>query len=296
MAYTMANIKIGWQMNGLKSQPFEKTLEWAKSINVQTVELPAWPQDKICDVDKILAGNKAMVLEPLKKTGIEAATIVYCTNLLDSDDKKRNEYHTHFKKVIDVAHTLEVPIVACFVGSNGTRNLYPEMAAFEEHFIPLLEYAKDQDIKLAIENCPAGGNNIGNNPKMWDTLIFEVADEFDNLGLEFDPSHLVWLQVDWAAALDEFLEKGKVFCCHAKDTKMNMANLKREGILSMQPTWWKARMPGLGDVDWKLFMDILKKHDFNGAVQIEHEDPDYGGNKYQEGIKLGIEHLYKSMQ
>ncbi len=292
----MANIKLGWQMNGLKDMEYDKVLQWASKIGIESIELQAWPNDPFCNVDEVIEGQKEKVLRPLEEYGIEPATLVYCVNLLAPNEKLREEYHKHFKKVVDAADILNVPIVSCFVGSSGMNKLWPEMAAFEECFLPLLDYAEQKDIKLAIENCPSGGNNIANNPKMWETLIFEAAADYDNLGLEFDPSHLVWLHVDWAKALDHFLEKGKIFCCHAKDTKIDKEALGWEGIMNLNPTWKKAKMPGMGDVDWKSFMKHLKKHDFEGSVLIEHEDPDYRGKKYQKGVELGFRHLKNSLE
>src|SRR6056297_2748622 len=287
----MSKIHIGWQTNGLKSISFEKALEWASKTGIETVEMQAWPNDPFCNVNDVLAGNSSKILKPLEKYGIEPVTLMYCVNHLNPNQKMRNEYAKHMKKVIESAQTLEIPLVSCFIGSAGRRQMWPEMAAFEEHFLPILEFARDHDVKMAIENCPSGGNNIANNPKMWNTLIFEVAEEFDNLGLEFDPSHLVWLMIDWESALEEFLEKDKVFCCHAKDTEVFREKLAHEGIYCLNPTWKKARMPGLGEVDWKKFMEILKKHEFEGSVIIEHEDRDFSGNKYQEGVEIGVKNL-----
>ena len=42
-------------------------------------------------------------------------------------------------------------------------------------------------------------------------------------------------------------------------------------------------------------MDILIKHDFKGSVLIEHEDHDFKGSKYKEGVELGVKHLYNSL-
>jgi sugar phosphate isomerase/epimerase len=287
----MGDIKIGWQV-GMKHLPLEKSMAWAKTQKIETVELGAWPDDPYLKVDKILAGSKADLVDPIRNNGIEIETLAYCVNHLDSNDEAREKKNAHMIKVIDAAHSLDVDIIACFVGNAG-GNLYQNIAAVEEFFIPLLEYAKDHNIKMAIENCP--GSNIATNPGIWDLLFFEVCEEFDNFGLEFDPSHLVRLKVDYMAALKEFAEKGKIFCCHAKDTKLDESKLARYGLDSLQERWWEYKIPGLGVVDWKGFMDVLKASGFKGAVQVEHEDGEYSGSKYQEGLVLGLDTLYKAL-
>jgi sugar phosphate isomerase/epimerase len=294
LEFLMSDIKIGWQV-GLGHLPFEKVLAWAESVNVQTLELSGSPKNPHTDVDKILAGGATQLKGLLEQHHLKAETIGYCVNHLDPNEKLRNERKTHMLKVIDAAQMMEIPIVACFVGGMG-GGLFENMAAVEEHFIPILEHARDHNIKMAIENCPAGGWNIANNPGVWDTLFFEVCEEFDNFGLEFDPSHLVWLQVDYMQALKEFAEKGKVFCCHAKDAIIFPEVLKREGFYGLAKPWWHYKMPGKGVVDWMQFMAILKAAGFKGAVQIEHEDPEYSGAKYQEGVELGLKTLYEALK
>ena len=163
---------------------------------------------------------------------------------------------------------------------------FQNIKSFEENFIPVLEHARDHGIKLAIENCHAGGENIGAFPHMWEKMILESAKDFDNLGLEFDPSHLVWEQYDYYQALEEWATKGKVFCCHAKDTTFKGSDFKG---------WWKFKLPGLGVIDWKRFFGILKAADFSGAVQLEHEDSEYEKKKRAEGIQLAIKNLYDAM-
>lgn len=281
----MVQIKLGWQVGGDKKPPFEKTMAWAKSINVQTLELGSWPHDRYCNVDRILAGNKAEVLDPVKKNGIEIATLGYCVNHLHPKEKIRNEHNQHMKKVIQAAQALEVPIVTCFIG-NCSGDIYDNLTAFNTYYIPLLEFARDHGVKLAVENCQAGGLNLGSNPSVWEKLFFDTAKSFDNFGLTFDPSHLAWQAMDYYGALDSFVKRGKVFCLHAKDTQFNRKDTNK---------WWWFTIPGRGVINWTKIMQILKLNNFSGVVQIEHEDHEFQGKKYQEGVALGIINLTKAL-
>ena len=75
-------------------------------------------------------------------------------------------------------------------------------------------------MKIAIENCPMifcydewpGGNNLAWSPAIWDEMFAAIPDE--NFGLNLDPSHLVWLQIDYERAVYDFGER--IFHVHAQ--------------------------------------------------------------------------------
>ncbi|NMC08390.1 MAG: sugar phosphate isomerase/epimerase [Candidatus Lokiarchaeota archaeon] len=282
-------IKIGFH-NLFRSKSLDEVAAWAHKVGFETFELAAGP-GALVDVEKVLSGNAGAIRDPCKNNSIAITSISYCVNHLDPNG--RDKHNAHLKKVIDAARQLGVGIVACFVGGTGAA-FYQEMGLFEEHFMPLVEHAKDNDVKLAIENCPAGGFNIGRSPYFW-REIFAASEDSPHLGLEFDPSHLVWLQVDWNKALDEFAGKKKVFTLHAKDTIINKEVLADRGFY--EPGWWEYKIPGLGVVDWKALFTTLKKHAFSGAINIEHEDGAYLANddKIKEGLLIGLKTLQNSL-
>ncbi|HME53379.1 MAG TPA: sugar phosphate isomerase/epimerase family protein [Candidatus Lokiarchaeia archaeon] len=282
----MTDIKLGF--HNLLRKDLGETAAWANQVGFQTFELAAGP-GAIVNVDKVLSGGAGDVKTPCTDNSIEITSLAYCTNHLAPEGRDKN--NDHMRKVIEAASQLEVGLVACFVGGAGGQ-LFNEMGLFEEFFVPLLDHAKDNGVKLAIENCPAGGFNIGRSPYFW-REIFSAVDDSPNLGLEFDPSHLVWLQIDWKKALDEFT--GKVLTLHAKDTIINADVLADRGLY--EPGWWQYKLPGLGLIDWAALFAILKEHDFTGAINIEHEDSAYmaGEEKIKEGLLLGLKTLQDAM-
>ena len=90
-----------------------------------------------------------------------------------------------------------------------------------------------------------GGHNIAYSPYIW-RRIFEAWG--DEVGINFDPSHLVWQMIDQARFIQEF---GKHFRhVHAKDLMIDRDGLYARGIMSLGIGWQIPRMPGLGEVDW----------------------------------------------
>ena len=147
--------------------------------------------------------------------------------------------------------------------------------------------AEDQGMRLAIENCPHGGHNIGNCPAAF-RRMFELVPS-PAIGLEFDPSHFIFQFMDYLAAIREFGDR--IYAFHAKDTQILKDRLNDVGIYGDQylsENWWRFRMPGYGDVDWKGIFVALSDIKYAGDMIIEHEDPTYAG---EEGLLRGCKFL-----
>jgi sugar phosphate isomerase/epimerase len=52
--------------------------------------------------------------------------------------------------------------------------------------------------------------------------------------------------------------------------------------------WWRYRVPGLGQVDWRRIIDILYEAGYDGVVSVEHEDPVWGGDpaRVKQGLRI----------
>ena len=111
-----------------------------------------------------------------------------------------------------------------------------------------VRFAGDNGIRIAIENCPMlfsqdewpGGNNLAYNPANW-RRMFEVIPDM-NFGLNFDPSHLVWQQIDIARAVREF--GPRIFHVHAKDLRDPVGWLYEHGVMSAGIGWQVPRLCG----------------------------------------------------
>src|SRR5438093_1068452 len=95
-----------------------------------------------------------------------------------------------------------------------------------------------------------------------------------NLGLNFDPSHLIWQHIDYVRAIRAFAKR--IIHVHAKDTRIDRDRLYATGILGLG--WHTAKLPGLGEVDWGAFFAALTDAGYQGAVCIEVEDRAFEGS------------------
>jgi len=102
----------------------------------------------------------------------------------------------------------------------------------------------------------------------------------EEVGANFDPSHLFWQGVDIEAAIAELGRAGALHHFHAKDTGFNPANVARNGVLDTMPMdqvgdrSWIFRTVGFGhgEVEWKRIVTALRLAGYEGALSIEHED------------------------
>jgi sugar phosphate isomerase/epimerase len=212
----------------------------------------------------------------LDDLGLEISSLGYYPNALYPDADHRETVIGHLKIVIEAAGRLGVPIVGTFVGRDKDRTIEENLDEFGKVWPPIVKFAADHNVKIAIENCPMifsndewpGGNNLAFSPSIW-RQMFEIIPD-DNFGLNLDPSHLVWLMIDYERAIRDFHER--VFHVHAKDLEIDRDGLYEHGTLSCGMGWQIPRLPGLGEVDWGRFISTLYRFGYDYVISIEHED------------------------
>lgn len=120
----------------------------------------------------------------------------------------------------------------------------------------------------------AGGQNLMTTPANW-RKIFEILDS-PNLGINYDPSHFVWQQIDYIRPIYEF--RDKIFHIHYKDIKVYRDKLADVGIMATPLEYMSPKIPGLGDVDWGRYVSALTDIGYQGCSCIEVEDKSFEGS------------------
>jgi sugar phosphate isomerase/epimerase len=112
-----------------------------------------------------------------------------------------------------------------------------------------------------------------------------------SFGLNFDPSHFVWQQMDYLKPLREF--KGRLFHVHAKDARVDRERLDEVGVLATPLQFHVPKLPGLGDVDWGRFFSVLSDTGYDGPVCVEVEDRAYEGSleSRQQALRQSLRYL-----
>ena len=194
----------------------------------------------------------------------------------------------HRKRVIAAAEMLNVPIVGTFVGRDQHKTIEENFGDFEKVWPPLVKFANDHGVKIAIENCPMifsndewpGGLNLATTPAIWRRMWEIIPDA--SFGLNLDPSHLVWQMIDYVRMVYDF--GPRILHVHAKDMRIDREQLYQRGVLSLGMGWQIPRLPGLGEVKWDRFISALYAVGYDYVVSIEHEDRAF--ERTEELVKL----------
>lgn len=154
----------------------------------------------------------------------------------------------------------------------------------------IIQHAEENGVRIGIENCPMlftedewpGGQNLMTTPSIW-REVFQILDS-DYLGLNYDPSHFVWQQIDYLKPLYEF--KDKIFHVHYKDIKVYPDKLADVGVMATPLAYMSPKLPGLGDVDWGKYVSALTDIGYDGYTCIEVEDKAF--EKNYEAVKNSV--------
>lgn len=291
---------------GILTAPFPdlslgEVAQWARGAGFEALEIACWPQagtekrryagTSHLPIEDMTPGLASEIADDIAAQGLAISGLGYYPNPLHADAAHREMVIGHLKKVIRAASLMKVGVVNTFVGGDRTLTLDQNWARAEQIFPDIVAHARDHGVTLAFENCPMifshdewpGGHNIAYAPKIW-RRIFDAWG--DGVGMNFDPSHLVWQMIDPLRFVREF--GGRMVHVHAKDLMIDREGLYENGIMSLGMGWQVPRMPGLGEVDWPPLFAALYRAGYDGPVIIEHEDRDFEGtrDKVERGFLL----------
>lgn len=284
-------MKLGFVSAILPDLNLEDVVKIAAEEGYDCVELMCWPPGKAerryagvthVDVAEFSEADAARVNEIVRTAGIEISALGYYPNPLSADEEEAEIAASHIRRVIRAAALLGVGRVNTFIGRDPHRSVEQNWPRFLDVWKPIVAYAEEQDVRIGIENCPMlftgdewpGGKNLAYAPAIWERMFDEIRS--DHFGLNFDPSHLIWLHVDYLKALRDFA--GRLFHVHAKDVRLDRHRLDRVGILATPLAYHTPKLPGLGEVDWGKFFSVLGDAGYTGPVCVEVEDRAYEGS------------------
>ena len=294
-------MKLGFVSAILPDLTLEQVLQFAATEGFATVELMCWPKGRAerkfagvthVDVDAFTQTQADTVHALCIKHGVAISALGYYPNPLDPDPIASRVACTHLRKVIRAAAKLGLRNINTFVGRDWTKSVEANWPRFLKTWKPLVAFAEDHDIRIAIENCPMlftrdewpGGKNLMTTPVIWRRAFEDIPST--HFGLNYDPSHFVLQHMDPITPLREF--QSKLFHLHAKDVKLRRDRLNQVGVFATPLEWHQPRIPGYGEMDWSKFMSALMETSYRGPVCIEVEDDTFGPTLAgrQEALKV----------
>lgn len=216
------------------------------------------------------------------------------------DPKQTTYARAVFRRAIEVAGHIGVTTVAGFCGAvietelnerggnliyKPLENYLPQILAFWE---PIAQLAADHGVRIAFEHCPQGHwhlpvmhYNFLGQPAMWER--FFSATKHENLGIEWDASHLLCQFIDPVANIHKF--GGRIFHVHAKDAYIDRRLLEIYGIC--HPGVAEHRFPGFGQANWSEIIHALVRAGYDSDLNIEGwHDPVFRNHAAEENGPL----------
>ena len=272
-----------------------ETLARAAALGITSIELSTGGQRErpFLDVDRLLAGEqeRSRLLSDLGAHGIRLSALN--ASAFPLHPVLGASHAELIRKTVRLAGLLGVDRVVTQSGAPGdgpaatvpnwvsypwpadmletVRRQWDEAIAL---WTDLAGYAREQGVtRLCFELHPV--NLVYNVP----TLLRLRAAVGEAVGVNFDPSHLIWQGMDVPSCVRAL--RSAVYHVHVKDLAFHRHNLALVGVLDNRPDAtfrerpWTFCTPGLGhDVRWwRKFVVALRDVGYDDVLSIEHADP-----------------------
>jgi sugar phosphate isomerase/epimerase len=292
-------MKLGFLTAPLPDIELMDIADWAVESGFESLEIACWPPSggvkrkyagtshiDVTDLSRERAGE---IRSEVESKGLTISGLGFYPNPLHPDPAVRQPAIDHLKLVIEAAGKMGVPFANTFMGGDQAKTQDENWEDALRVWPEIVSHAQDNGVQITIENCPMifsrnewpAGHNIAYNPYIWRRIIEQWG---GTVGLNYDPSHLVWLMIDQPRFIREF--GPHILHVQAKDVQIDREGLYERGSLSGGIGWQIPRLPGLGEAEWGPIFSALWRAGYDGDVIIEHEDKDFEGD--DELVKRGF--------
>jgi sugar phosphate isomerase/epimerase len=251
---------------GVFARYSDSNLDFVKSEGFTSVQLRL-------DPDKMSDSEISRIKGRIQASGIYVSSLGCDGNHIDPDPAKRAKQNEYTLKCIELCGKLGIPAIGGQSGTIRDQPLNQQVDEIKRVYTEKYFAACEKNRVRILWEPYAGGPNIATGPVGWEAL-FNAFGSGVPIGLQFDPSHLVWQFMDPVQAARDFADK--IYDVHLKDTEILWHVVRRGGIQPVNKArWWRFRLPGNGSVDWKGFFAVLGESGYTGAMNIENEDEFY---------------------
>ncbi|MBM6919913.1 sugar phosphate isomerase/epimerase [Phocea massiliensis] len=308
-------MKLGVLTNLMGDKPLDEVLAYLKPKGIEAVEIGCGGYPGKAHADpKVLLNDEAKLNEfkaTIEKYGMIISGLSAHGNPLHPNKEIAKQFDDDLTDAILLAEKLGVEVINCFSGCPGDceTSKHPNWVVcpwpedftevvnwqWNEKLIPYwkekVAFAKQHGVhKFALEMHPGF---CVYNPETALRLRAAVGEE---IGVNFDPSHLIWQGIDPAYAIRILGKEGAIFHFHAKDTKVDKYNTMANGVLDTKHYGdeinrsWIFRSCGYGNdyAYWKDMISNLVMTGYDHVLSIEHEDSLMSVN---EGLTKAIDFL-----
>ena len=297
-------MKIGVFTVLYQDLPLEEALDRIVARGVEAIEISTgnYAGSSHCDTQALLADRGAArhYKDSIERRGPVISGLSQHGNPLHPREEIARATHETWRATVQLAELLEVPVVLAFSGCPGDQPgaRYPNWVTcpWPDDYFEILDwqwnervlpywtreaaFAREHGVRIALEMHP--GFVVYNT----ETLLRLREAAGAEVGANFDPSHLFWQGADVVEVINALGRADALFHVHAKDTYLNHANIRLNGVLDTKPgaagppaavarrSWiFRTIGYGQGEQRWREIVSALQANGYDGVVSIEHEDP-----------------------
>ena len=250
-------MKLGFSSNAFTKTSLFDAIEILSNFGYEGIEIVLDSPHAFLPLksDQVQKMNKSLKNNNMEISNLNSNTVVGFHNsknnpfepsLSNSNKKLRNWRISYTKKAIDLAFHMNSPSICITSGLYNKQNSNSELEFFKESLIELGNYAEQKQILLALEYEP--GLLISNSNDVWKI----ISNDFRNIGLNLDTCHAAVLGENIPEIIKKFGKK--IFHTHISDCK-NQVHFHL--------------IPGLGEINFKQFLENLKKIEYDGFLTAE---------------------------
>ena len=277
--------------------PLEEALEKFHALGIESIEIFSGGDGVTphMNIPELLESERSRqnYMDLLRRWGMQIGSLNATGNPVHPMEEVRRRAHDGFVRTVRLAELLGIDTVVVFSGTPGgsPRDVTPNWITcpWPDEYSEMLEYQWNDVLipywqKAAAIARDHGVKKIGfemhpgfcvYNPETLRRLRNAVGDE---IGSNFDPSHLMWQGMDASLAALEL--RDCIFSVHAKDVFVNEDYILRNGVNdgkhyeNLLTRAWTFRTVGYGHgfEMWKKLISTLAMIGYDGAINIEHED------------------------
>ena len=288
-------MRIGLVTDSLGHLPFVELLETAANLGIQTIELGCggWSSAPHVNLDLLLESEteRKSFVAKIRDHGLEISALNCSGNQLAPGERGRSNDRV-VRNTMKLAHLIGIRRIVMMSGLPGgpgdqnanwiTTTWPPEgqeilRYQWEDVAFPywrdLVQQASQNGIeRICVEQH---AHQLVYNTE----TLLKLRDAVGEMvGVNFDPSHALWMGGDPLRAIRQL--RGAIFHVHAKDTRIDPHNREINTLLETKPNEnvaersWNYVTLGYGhpEIWWRDFVIQLQHNGYDDVLSIEHED------------------------
>ena len=288
-------MRIGLTTDSLGHLTFDELLETAADLGIQTLEFGCggWSSAPHVNLNTLLEheAERANFLAKIRAHGLEISALNCSGNQLAPGErgKSNDQVVRGTLKLAGLLGVQRIVMMSGLPGGPGDQNANWITTAWPPEVHEILRYQWDEVAlpywrDLAKHARANGVEKIcieqHAHQLVYNTeTLLKLREAIGELvGVNFDPSHALWMGGDPLRAIRQL--RGAIYHVHAKDTRIDPQNSGLNTLLETKPNdrvaerAWNYVTLGYGhsEIWWRDFVIQLRQNGYDDVLSIEHED------------------------